>query len=322
MKIAIIGCGEMGWQHAECLTSFPQIELFAFCDQDLQRAQQMQHHFQGEIATDDPAVIWEKPDIHVVYIATHTNSHRDLCKSAIHAKKHFMIEKPLALTAQQALEIYEYYELHAPSLIAMSAFKFRFYEMIQKARTLLSSVYMISVQIMDDPWPAGFWANQSNVGGGNVISQGVHGTDLLRYLADSEPDHVYAVGKNYHQSTKVVDNLSATFRFKNGVSGTLIVGDCAEAPLVGKFMVQMHGREGSLLLTNRLTRIKFKSATGSEVREWKGEESGFMEENRHFLSALLGNRYIPSTLWDGYMAQLMIDSALESARKKRLKEIG
>lgn len=320
MKIAIIGCGEIAQKHADALSNIKGAELYAYCDQNLERAQLFKKRYGGSIATRDVQKTLNNPDIQAVYITTHTDSHYQLCLDSIDSAKHIMVEKPLALRAGEALEIYNRFKMKKGSLVAMAAFKFRFYEMVQKARTLLSSIYMVSIQIMDDPWPDNFWANKNNVGGGNVISQGVHAADLLRYFADSEPEQVYAVGGNYHQPTAVIDNLSATYCFKNGVSGSMVVGDCAEAPMVSKFMLQAHGREGSLILTDRMTHLRFKSPTEKTAREWSGQENGIVEENRHFISALSGNQDVPSTLWDGYMAQAMIEAAIVSAQKKRIQD--
>ena len=135
----------------------------------------------------------------------------------------------------------------------MVAMKFRFYDLVNKARTLITDPYMISVQVMDDPWPQDFWANDPQLGGGNVISQGVHGADLLRFLAGAEPVSVFSVGGNYHQPTGVVDNLSAVIRFDNGLAGTLVIGDCGQPPQIGKFMIQIFGKHGVALLSDRLT---------------------------------------------------------------------
>ena len=56
-------------------------------------------------------------------------------------------------------------------------------------------------------------------GGGNVLSQGVHSCDILRFMAGADPVAVYAAGGNYYTGTGVIDNLAATFRFANGVRG-------------------------------------------------------------------------------------------------------
>jgi predicted dehydrogenase len=311
LNVAIIGCGEMGRMHAACVNQLGQWQLYAFCDLDLSRARFLQEQYGSAVATTDPAAVFADPQVNLVYITTHTASHKQLCLAAIQSQKHLLIEKPVALTAAETLEIST--AVDKAGLIAMVGMKFRFYEMVQKAHALVPTPYMISVQVMDDPWPADFWANDPVIGGGNVISQGIHGSDLLRFLAAADPVSVFAVAANYHQPTGVVDNLSATFRFSNGLAGALVVGDCGRPPVLGKFMVQLFGHEGTAILFDRLTKLEFHEHKSGEILRFAGEEDGFLEENRTLLKILNHEQAPVSSVWDGYVAQAMIDRALCSA---------
>ena len=94
-----------------------------------------------------------------------------LCLSALQAGKHLLIEKPLAVKIEEALKIHQ--EAEKTKKIVMVGMKFRFYSLIKKARQLVPNPFMVSVQVLDDPWTEDFWANDPILGGGNVISQGV-----------------------------------------------------------------------------------------------------------------------------------------------------
>jgi len=180
---------------------------------------------------------------------------------------------------------------------------------------------MVSIQVLDDPWPENFWANDPVLGGGNVISQGVHGSDLLRYFVGCEPEHVFASGANYHQKTGVIDNFAATFLFENGIAGNLVVGDTGQPPLLGKFCVQIFGAEGSLILTERLTHLEFHPRNSATMRTFDGSEDGFMEENRVFSKAIEDKSPVQATTWDGYVAQAMIDAAIRSIKTKQVEKV-
>jgi len=305
----------MGVLHAEALQKIPAAQLYACCDLNERKAHTFGERFRIGTATSNPEEIFNNPKIDAVYIASTTDSHLSLFRQAAKSGKHILIEKPLALSAEQA---YEIYRLSQPSQsIMMTAFKFRFYSMIQKAHQLIPDPVIASVHIVDDPWPPDFWANQPDRGGGNVISQGVHGTDLLRYLIGSEPELVFGVANNYHQPTGVVDNLSATFRFKNGAAGNLMIGDCGTAPLVSKFMVQLSGRQGTIILVDRLTDLYFKPMHEKEVIHFHGEEDGIVQENKIFIDAILGKEHDYPTIWDGFVAQAMIDAAIRSSKQRK-----
>lgn len=301
--------------HAEALQKIPAARLCACCDVKETKAQTFGDRFRIRKSFSNSDKIFKDPTIDAVYIASTTDSHLDLFRQAVKTNKHILIEKPIALSAEHSFEICQLSQQSRS--IMMTAFKFRFYSMIQKAHQFIPDPFMASVHIIDDPWPSDFWANQPEQGGGNVISQGVHGTDLLRYLIGSEPELVFGVANNYHQPTRVIDNLAATFRFKNGASGNLMIGDCGTAPLVSKFMVQLSGKQGTITLVNRLTDLYFKPMHEKEVIHFHGEEDGIFQENKIFVDAILGNECDYPEIWDGYVAQAMIEKAIRSSQQRK-----
>ncbi len=303
----------MGALHAEALQKIPVTSLYACCDIIEKRSQSFREQFNFLYATSAPEEIFNNPKIDAVYITSTTDSHLSLFRQAVKSSKHVLIEKPLALSAGDAYEIYELSK-QSPSIL-MTAFKFRFYSMVQKARQIIPEPFITSVHIIDDPWAPEFWANRPDRGGGNVVSQGVHGTDLLQFLINAEPESVFGVTNNYHQPTRVMDNLSATFRFKNGSAGNLVIGDCGTAPLVSKFMVQISGRQGTITLVDRLTNLYFKPIHEKDVFQFNGEEDGIFQENKAFIDTILGCACNYSTIRDGFVAQAMIDAAVRSSQQ-------
>ncbi len=310
INIAMIGCGEMGRMHSACLSQMESVRLLWFCDTTLSQAASLADRYPEGRPTIRVEDVFADSRVHAVYIATQTDSHKQLCLAAAQAHKPVLVEKPITLSSTDTLEVVRAFQ--QMQLPAMVGFKFRFYSLIQRARELVPEPYMIHVQVMDDPWPPEFWANDPAKGGGHVISQGIHGADLLRFLSGSEPLSVFAAGKNYHQPTGVIDHVSATFRFANEAAGTLIVGDSGQPPGMGKFLVQLFGREGVAVLNDRLTRLAFHPAGQGAVQYLQGEEDGFINENRAFIRLLRGQAAADSSLYEGFLSQLMIDAALAS----------
>ena len=115
----------------------------------------------------------------------------------------------------------------------------------------------------------------------------------------------------------MIDNLSATFRFKNGAAGNLVVGDCGTTPVVSKFMVQLFGRQGTITLIDRLTDLYFKPIHEKQIIQFRGEEDGICQENKIFIDAILGNELDFPKIWDGFVAQAMIDAAIRSSQQNK-----
>jgi predicted dehydrogenase len=204
----------------------------------------------------------------------------------------------------------------------MVAFKMRYFDMLHKARELMPEPRVVTMQMMDNPWPTDAWYNDPVAGGGNVISQGCHATDVLRFVAGRDPVEVYAAGGNYYQKTGVVDNLAATFRFEDGIAASWVQGDACCPPMVSKFFLQMYDEGRSISLSDRLTTLTYQEA-GSDVEVFRGSETGFVEENVAFLQAVETGES-PIDVIDGLYATLMVLQAfrsLDSGKPEPVREI-
>ena len=311
LRGGLIGCGAIGKTFADVIGSLDGMDLVAFCSRTEEKAESFARTYGGEYWTADAARIIEDPSIDAVYITTWHDSHADLAIRSARAGKHILIEKPLALSVEECQAIGRAVDETGVKL--MVAFKMRYYELVRKARELIPNPLILSMQMMDNRWPDAFWANDPVSGGGNVLSQGVHSCDILRYMAGADPIEVYAAGRNYYTSTGVVDNLCATFRFANGVSANWTQGDCRVAPIASKFFLQMFAEDRSLSLTDRFCTLTYAEA-GRETLILKGIESGFVDENRAFIDCIRNEIPVPIDHVDGLMSTLMVLQAFASLR--------
>jgi len=305
----LIGCGNIGKVFADAISELDDMNLVAFCSRTKEKADAFRDAYHGEYSTSDAHDIIADPSLDAVYITTWHDSHADLCIRAARAGKHIMVEKPLALTVPECRAIGETVEKSGVKL--MVAFKMRYYDMILKAKALIPDPILVTMQMMDNRWPDDHWASDPVTGGGNVLSQGCHSCDILRFVAGSDPIEVYAAGKNYYTSTGVIDNTCATFRFENGVAGSWVQGDANCPPLVSKFYLQMFAENKSVTLSDRLCTLTYNEA-GKEPQVFRGTETGFVEENRAFVECLVNDARPPIDHVDGLMATLMVLQAFHS----------
>lgn len=302
-RAALIGCGNLGRIHCEQVQQLDGLSMVAFCDIDVSRARSFRETYGGDYATEDVARIFDDDSIAVVYICTQHDTHAEFCIRAARAGKHILVEKPLALTVEECLAIGRAVEESGVKL--MTAFKMRYYAMVRKAKELIPNPLVVTMQMMDNRWADEMWANDPVRGGGNVLSQGVHSCDILRYVAGSDPLTVHAEGGNFYQKTGVVDNMVAVYRFENGAIGNLVQGDCRNPTLVSKFYLQLFAENRCATLSDRLCTLTYQEA-GQEPVIYRGTETGFLEENRAFLEALDQDRTPAIDHRDGLLATLMI----------------
>ncbi len=112
LRAALIGCGGLGKVHAQMVQPLASMKMVAFCDVD--------------------------------------DTHAPFCMRAAHAGKHIRVEKPLALTTQECVEIGRVVE--ATGVKLMTAFKMRYFDMILKVKELIPNPLMVTMQMMDNRW--------------------------------------------------------------------------------------------------------------------------------------------------------------------------
>ena len=91
--------------------------------------------------------------------------------------------------------------------------------------------------------------------------------------------------------------------------------------MLSKFSVQLHGAPGSVLVSDRLTHLHFKPRASNDIVEYTAPENGFLEENKALVNAIVGGSSITSTVWDGYIAQAMIESAIRSTKSGQVEKV-
>jgi predicted dehydrogenase len=308
--IGIIGCGLIGETHASALAELGSPALL-FYDIDTTRATRLAEQFGGRAVTTIEAII-NSDEVSALYLCTHHDTHGPLAVQAAARGKHLFIEKPLALTEAEARRTAE--AIERAGVICMCGFKLRFYPTVKRALELIPTPTLITATILDKRWPDDSWANDPVKGGGNVLSQGCHGVDLVCELARSKPVRVFAEGGNFHHpKLGITDSLVLTLSFLSGAVASITIADAGESPVTGKFSFQVMDGESSLHLFDRLKQLEFLKGEESITVE-DLDEFGFVEENRAFLDALATGAHPRSDHYAGLRATAIIERAIESAR--------
>lgn len=105
LKMAVIGSGIWGNQHANVFSTLAETELAAVCDLDETRARTMAGKWNVATVETDFRKLLERDDIDGVSIATPDFTHTPLLIEALKAGKHILCEKPLSTDLAEAEEI-------------------------------------------------------------------------------------------------------------------------------------------------------------------------------------------------------------------------
>ena len=319
LRFGLIGCGALGAVHADCVSQVDGARFTAYADTRPAAAERLLAKYGGDYATADVSRLLDDPALDAVYVCTHHDSHAPLAIAAAQAGKHVLVEKPLSLSVEECRAVAAAIEEAGVRL--MPAFKMRYYPLLQEAREFVPEPQVIVGQMMDDRWRDDAWAQDPVRGGANVYSQGCHTTDVIRWMARSEPEQLWAAGGAMtHPGHPRIDQCVASIRFASGAVASWIQGDAAMGRMTGKFFLQLFGGGRSVQIYDR-----FKAATFSDGRrEWTervDREEGFLLENREFVAALRDGRAPEVNAADGIQATRMVlaaDRAIRTGQAQRL----
>lgn len=184
--------------------------------------------FGFEQTTTDTDSIFTNSQINTVVITTRHDSHARLVCQALGAGKHVFVEKPLALTLTELVEIER---VHAGALeaghnpLVIVGFNRRFAPQVQKMKALLAGVKESKAFVMTvnaGAIPPEHWTQDSAVGGGRIVGEACHFIDLLRFLTGSPISGFQAVSIGKVPGVAVAeDKASITLCFDDGSIGTI-----------------------------------------------------------------------------------------------------
>ncbi len=104
LKVAVIGCGSWGRNHARVYTELQNTSLAAVSDLNLNTAKEIGTKYGVQFHT-DPFKVIDDPNIEVVNICTPTITHAELALAAIKSGKHVLVEKPMTNTLEEAISL-------------------------------------------------------------------------------------------------------------------------------------------------------------------------------------------------------------------------
>lgn len=102
LRVALIGCGQLGWIHLSHIARLGLGELVGICDFYRPQLEKTAHAFKVQNLYTDPAEMFTKAKPDVVHIVTPPPTHASLAIQAMRADCHVLVEKPMALTVEEA----------------------------------------------------------------------------------------------------------------------------------------------------------------------------------------------------------------------------
>ncbi|PSR23072.1 MAG: gfo/Idh/MocA family oxidoreductase [Sulfobacillus acidophilus] len=102
MRVALIGCGKVGHRHLQALVHDPLVDLLATVDTDPAKAAAAAVAFDADSFADVDALLAQHRHLDGVILATPSGTHRRLTEQLLNAGLNVLVERPMALDADDA----------------------------------------------------------------------------------------------------------------------------------------------------------------------------------------------------------------------------
>lgn len=200
LKIALVGAGTWGRQHASIYSEYKQVEIAAICDTNGERASKLADEYcipPRSVFTDYNDML-DNGGFTAVAIVTPDFLHRDIAVACANAGKHMLIEKPLATKEKDVFDICE--AVRRNNVRVMVDFHNRWNPPFASMKSDIESSYFgepysAYIRLNDIKWVATDllpWAAQSSI----LWFLGSHSLDTLRWLFSDEVKRLYSVARS------------------------------------------------------------------------------------------------------------------------------
>ncbi|MDP4090155.1 MAG: Gfo/Idh/MocA family oxidoreductase [Bacillota bacterium] len=252
LRSAIIGCGNIHVNHAKALMNSDFGELAAVVDINENRAKAAAEKYNCKYYLDYKEMLKDN-NIDVVHICTPHFLHSTMAIDSIAAGKHALVEKPVAVSVERAMEMIAAKDKYKKHLAV--AFQNRYNNTSLKAKEIIEQGTLGKVRglkaivtwsrdknyYLNDEW-RGKWETE---GGGVLINQAIHDLDLLQWFGgpmDSIKGN--ADLRVLNDVIEVEDTADATIRFKSGAVGIFYATNCYS--MNSSVLIEIHLEDGML----------------------------------------------------------------------------
>ena len=228
-KTAILGAGFSAEVHLEAYHRFvPEAEIVAIYSRSPQRSKIMAEKYKIPFFSDNLDEIINYPEVEVIDICLPNFLHCEAAVKAARAKKHVIVEKPLAMNLEECAAIIAACEDAGVKLMYAEELCFApKYERVRKLvlEGAIGKVYQLR-QCEKHSGPHSDWFYDENQsGGGALMDMGCHGIGWLMWILGEQvkPVSVYAtMGTYLHKNrTRCEDNSICMVEFDNGAIGVV-----------------------------------------------------------------------------------------------------
>lgn len=228
IKFAVVGCGHIGKRHAEMVVREPNAELVALCDVKAKDELGIET-YNVPLFSDIDSLLSSEQVFDVVNICTPNGFHAEMAIKAIESGHHVVIEKPMALSVQDAEKVVYAALKYSKQVFCVMQNRYSppsqwIKEVIETG--LLGKIYMVQLNCYwnrdDRYYKAGNWHGDKVLDGGTLFTQFSHFIDIMYWLF-GDITNVQARFNDFNHAdlTAFEDSGFVNFEFVKGGMGCI-----------------------------------------------------------------------------------------------------
>ena len=248
VKWGILGTANIArWATIPGMKLSEYCEMYAIAGRSLEKAESFKKEFGFEKAYGSYEELLNDENVQAVYVPLPNDIHIKWVKAALEKKKHVLCEKPLAMNADEAKEMFATAEANGVYLMEAYAYLHSPYVACLKKDIesgVIGEVNYIDTAFITQGYKEDFRLHKE-FGGGAMYDLGCYCTTMILSLINSDPEFVKATAE--FTDLGVDFATAGLIRFKNGARASFNVGMILGDNSNSRFdRLYIHGTKGSI----------------------------------------------------------------------------
>lgn len=283
VRLGFVGAGGIAVRHLGVLQGFDDVDIIAFADTDLGRAQQVAEHF-GARSYDSGKALLAAGEVDAIYICVPPFAHGPIERAAADRGIPFFVEKPISLDLETAETVGRL--VAEKQLVTAVGYHWRYFDTVDEAKDLLQerpATLAAGYWLASTPPPQWWWKTDGS--GGQVVEQTTHILDLARHLL-GEVDQVFAIEAHTPREgfpgLDIATASAINLKFRSGA--VAMIGSTCLLNWNHRVGLNLFGDGFAIELTEQ--DIMVDVGAGRPVRRAEGDP--VVAEDRDFIDAVRG----------------------------------
>lgn len=328
MNFAIVGCGFIAKKHAKAIENIDGAQLVAVCDK-IPSVMEFYIEEYGAKAYIELDEMLEKELIDIVCICTPSGFHASTAVQVANAKKHLIVEKPIAMTLEDTDKIIEACRFNNVKLSVVHPNRFR--PVVQELRKIMDSELLgkishasciVNWNRNQDYYDQAPWRGTKKYDGGVLMNQAIHNLDLLLWFM-GQPKQVFSMEATRIRNIEAEDVSIGVIQFESGALSS-VEASTTVYPKNFEESLTIFGEKGTVKIggTNALyfEHLEIKGMNDGEINDLKQRikddplgKSGHLHIIKDMINAIKEDRDPQVTGEDGRNVLKLVLSLYQSA---------